>query len=79
MTDERELDAMILSEVKTHWLKVARIVAMVSRIFEDKNCPISEEMVADRIARLVQENRLKSKGDLSLWRFSEVRLPTSSD
>ena len=33
------------------------------------------EMVAQRIESLVHERRLLAHGDISNWRFSEVRLP----
>jgi len=68
-------DDLIFSETGEHWLKVARIIARVSdRV---PNGPHFEE-VAARIQALVDEGRLEAQGDLSRWRYSEVRLAQSN-
>lgn len=66
-------DDLILSETGERWLKVARIIGRVSdRV---AGGPHFDE-VAARIRTLVDEGKLEAKGDLSRWRFSEVRLPS---
>ena len=79
MDDDQELDNLILSAAKTHWQKTAMIISKIVQRSEDNHCDVSYEKVAERIEHLVSENRLVSQGDLSCWRFSEVRLPLSSE
>jgi hypothetical protein len=63
-------DAMILSAASERWQKVARIIAVVSeRAANGKHF----DAIATRIRALVDEGKLEAKGDLSRWRFSEVR------
>jgi hypothetical protein len=63
-------DDLIFSETCERWLKVARIITRVSdRV---PNGPHFEPIAA-RIRALVDEGKLEAKGDLSQWRFSEVR------
>jgi Protein of unknown function len=68
-------DDLIFSEVREDWLKVARIIGRVSdRV---PNGPHFERIAA-RIQILVKEGKLEAKGDVSRWRYSEVRLAKSS-
>ena len=68
-------DDLIFSENCERWLKVARIIGRVSdRV---PNGP-HFEAIAARIQALVDEGKLEAKGDLSRWRYSEVRLAQSS-
>jgi Protein of unknown function len=63
-------DAMILSAASDRWQKVARIIAVVSeRAGNGKHF----DAIAARIRALADEGRLEAKGDLSQWRFSEIR------
>ena len=64
------MDVMILSSASDRWQKVARIVALVSDRMDDGT---KFETIAARILALVAEGKLEAKGDLSRWRFSEVR------
>lgn len=67
-------DDLIFSEARESWLKVARIIGRVSdRV---PNGPHFEEIAA-RIQALVDQGKLEAKGDLSRWRYSEVRLTQS--
>jgi hypothetical protein len=64
------LDALILSFARERWLKVARIIGQVSeRTGEETKL----DAIAIRIRALVDDGRLEAKGDLSRWRYSEVR------
>lgn len=68
-------DNLIFSETGEHWLKVARVIGRVSdRV---PNGPHFEEIAA-RIQALVNEGKLEAQGDLSRWRYSEVRLAQSN-
>jgi hypothetical protein len=69
------LDALILSSASERWLKVARIIAHVSERAGDGT---NFDTIAARIRALVDDGKLQAKGDLSGWRYSEVRLPQSS-
>jgi hypothetical protein len=69
------LDALILSAAIERWQKVARIIALVSERAGDGT---NFDAIADRIRALVDDGKLQAEGDLSRWRYSEVRLPQSS-
>jgi hypothetical protein len=69
------LDALILSSASERWQKVARIIAVVSeRVGDGTNF----DAIAARIRALVGDGELQAEGDLSRWRYSEVRLPQSN-
>lgn len=70
-----QLDALILEVVQPQWRKVAMVVATVGKHCEQQSLLFNSGEVASRIAMLVQNGRLEGAGDLSNWRFSEVRLP----
>ena len=71
---EADLDAVILSKLKPHALKVARVVTDVTRAFGERGLSIGEETVGVRIRWLADADRIKGFGDLRQWRFSEVSL-----
>ena len=84
MSSDQELDDRILSVVKPRWLKTARIIAQTLEELgiqpaDSDAYDQSSHKVAERIERLVQLKRLESQGDLSLWRFSEVQLPSRTE
>jgi Protein of unknown function len=68
------LDVLILSLARERWLKVARIIGQVSERTGEKTKP---DATAMRIRALVDNGKLEVKGDLSRWRYSEVRLAQS--
>jgi Protein of unknown function len=68
-------DAMILSAASARWQKAARIITVVSDRVADG---LHFDAVAERIHALVDEGKLEAKGDISRWRYSEVRLPQPS-
>ena len=70
-----DIDAAILSSASYRWLKVARIVGDVSGRFEEAERETKLKVIAERVRALVDAGRLESQGDLSHWRYSEVRLP----
>jgi hypothetical protein len=71
---EADLDAVILSKLKTRSLKVARVIGDVIRAFDERGLSIGEETVGVRIRWLADVDRIKGFGDLRKWRFSEVSL-----
>ena len=66
------IDKRILAAVHDRWQKVAKVIVLVQRDFPSA----SEEQIAERIGALVRHHRLQGAGDLSKWRYSEVRLPS---
>jgi Protein of unknown function len=71
-----ELDDLILSFALPYWQKVAMIIVKVTRSekfsFESRDEEFN--FVAIGISRLVENGQLESQGDISQWRFSEVRI-----
>jgi hypothetical protein len=71
-----ELDSLIMSLALPYWQKVAMIISKVTRdekfSFNDRDEEFN--FVATGIARLVANGQLESQGDISSWRFSEIRL-----
>ena len=65
-----DLDTLILATVQPDWRKVAFVIASVCH-----SSNADEQSVASRIGQMVADRQLEAQGDLSKWRFSEVRLP----
>ena len=70
-----DIDAAMLSSASHRWLKAARIVGQVSDHFDEAERGAKLEIIAGRLRELVDAGLLESQGDLSRWRYSEVRLP----
>jgi Protein of unknown function len=66
-----ELDALLLAHADAHWQKVAMIIGKA--MSANKEC--DSDRMGQRIAALVDAGKLESAGDISNWRFSEIRLP----
>jgi Protein of unknown function len=71
---EADLDAAILSQLKPHSLKVARIIGDVMDVFRERRLSIGAEIVSARIRWLADIGRIESIGDLRKWRYSEIAL-----
>ena len=69
------LDALILAAAKSRWQKVARIAGEVEGRLEDIGQTVEDRRITERIQALADAGQLESKGDISHWRYSEVRLP----
>lgn len=69
-----DIDDAILTVAREQWRKVAFIIATVVHACNDQAEEDDYNLVASRIAALVEDGRLESQGDLSNWRHSEVRL-----
>ena len=71
----RDLSDTIISFATDRQQKVAMIVGKVVSEYEARGTQVASTVVGTRIAKLVKEGRLAGLGDVSNWRFSEVRLP----
>jgi hypothetical protein len=71
---EADLDALIFAETDKRWLKVARIVGNVFQTLKARCIRLPMDIIAARIAKLVETGRLEKQGNLTMWRHSEVRL-----
>ncbi|MCX6927911.1 MAG: DUF3658 domain-containing protein [Verrucomicrobia bacterium] len=71
------IDDAILAVAKPDWLKVARVIADVTRVEGDCVGDNDDgfQAIAERIEALVREGRLVAQGNLRKQRYSEVRLP----
>ena len=70
--DDR-IDKLILAVCTPRWQKVAMVI---SRLLLDFRVAAPAEEVGARISRLVDSGQLEAQGDVSLFRHSEVRLPS---
>lgn len=75
MHNEQEIDDLVMSLVTVRWQKTAMIIAKARNRLDGEFEGSPEERVAERIERLVETNRLESKGDVFQWRRSEIRHP----
>jgi hypothetical protein len=71
---ESDLDKLIFATLKENWRKVALIVGNVLQACKTRSIPLSDEVITARIRELAEAGRIESQGDLTKWRFSEVRL-----
>ena len=75
-----EIDADILAAASSRWQKVAMIISRVSKsaVISENGFELDDNLcnfIASRIETLVAERKLLSKGNIKLWRHSEVCLP----
>jgi hypothetical protein len=78
-SSDAPLDQLILSVAKPKWQKVAMVIMKAQQIAEKADFRTSEGALASRISALCKAGRLESQGNLSKWRYSEVRLPAKVD
>jgi Protein of unknown function len=69
------LDELILTVAKPSWQKVAMVIVKAQKMAEKANFKTSDGALASRISALCTDGRLELQGNLSRWRYSEVRLP----
>jgi Protein of unknown function len=75
---EKEIDAIIFSELNRQWRKVAMVVGRAFDRCEERGLPIPRkgryEIFGARLRELADKDLIEGAGDLRKWRFSEVRL-----
>jgi tagatose-1,6-bisphosphate aldolase non-catalytic subunit AgaZ/GatZ len=71
---ESDVDKLIFAALRGNWRKVAMIVGNVFQMCETRSIPLSDEVIAARIQELAEAGRIESQGNLTKWRYSEVRL-----
>jgi hypothetical protein len=59
--------------VNYHWQKVAMVIARLLKSPQFEMIDDPSELVAKRVASLVDTGTLESQGDINNWRHSEVR------
>jgi len=72
-----QIDEAVLAVADEHWHKVAMMIVRAAERL-DSQLPQGDaghDLIAQRIAALVEDGRLVAQGDISRWRHSEVRLP----
>jgi DNA-binding Lrp family transcriptional regulator len=72
---QAELDELILSFVKTRQRKTAFVIGMTLQECEDRQITITEDEVGARVYALHDAGKIEAFGNLTKWRFSEIRLP----
>jgi Protein of unknown function len=70
-----DIDALIFPHLVENWRKVARIVGDVLTACNARSIPLSAEVIGARIRELAETGQIESAGNLTMWRYSEVRLP----
>ena len=72
-----EIDNAILAVANERWQKVAMIIGRATKRLggELPRSDVECDLIAQRIAAVVDDGRLVARGDISRWRHSEVRLP----
>jgi hypothetical protein len=71
-----EIDRVIFSRLAKHgtWRKTVAVIGWVVQHCEERQLAIADYDIFERILQLVADGKLESQGNLSLWRYSEVRL-----
>jgi hypothetical protein len=74
---DSEIDDAVIASVGPRWDKVAVIVTIAAEKLYGKSAAGYDEhkVIAARIEILVENGRLEAQGDITRWRFSEIRLP----
>ena len=70
----KEVREAILNACRQQYSKVAVVIGRASKQL-GRNDDEIYELVAQQIAKLVEDGHLQAAGDVSQWRHSEVRLP----
>lgn len=78
MATSSEIDDAVLAVALPRWQKVALVISKTSERLGSFPTDGDEQYgcYAERIAVLVREGRLVAQGDITKWRYSEVRLPS---
>jgi hypothetical protein len=71
-----DIQKAILSQCRSDWLKVARVIYLAREQLSLPDDEGSYDLVAQELGTLVDSGELEAVGDISNWRRSEVRLPT---
>jgi hypothetical protein len=71
---EKDIDDILFSLLRSHWKKVALVVANAIDCRNLMCLSISPEIFAARLRALSDSGRIEGIGDLRMWRHSEVRL-----
>lgn len=72
-----DVQKAILNNCQSKWLKVVRVLYMTREQLSLPDNDESYDLIAQQLARLVDDGAVEAVGDLSNWRRSEVRLPTA--
>jgi hypothetical protein len=73
------IDERILSFVRPQWRKAAFVLTKVIHEFDASGISISDERLEKRLRVLIKLKQIEPAGDVSRWRFSEVRLAKSGE
>lgn len=79
MGDNETIDDYILEACTKRFLKVARIIVDVSKKLGQPPHDENGLVIEKRIRSLIDAGKLEGAGDLSRWRFSEIRLTSTSE
>jgi hypothetical protein len=71
---QAHIDGVVFRFAQPRWLKVARIILEVLHDCERNQVETTASTIATSIRRLVEQGKLEAQGDISRWRYSEVRL-----
>jgi len=74
INDDEKIDDLILSACSKNYLKVARIIGDVCDALGEMPYDDNGLIIERRIRELIAQGKLEGAGDLSRWRFSEIRL-----
>ena len=70
------IDTAVMTAARPQWQKVAMLAAvvMLDSPVRDVEHEDIETRIADRVMHLIDSGMLESRGDVTRWRHSEVRL-----
>jgi len=71
---EKDIDDILFPLLKSHWQKVALVLAKAIDCRNLMCLSIGAEIFAARLQALSDNDKIEGIGDLRMWGFSEVRL-----
>ncbi len=69
------LDAALFQQLGRKWQKAAKVIGIVMMEASSSTSDLPDVFYLQRLAKLVEQGKAISQGDLKYMQFSEVKLP----
>ena len=69
-----KLRTIILSVITQNWQKTAMVIMKAFQVCKAQQVPADEDRIAGHLEELIESGQVEAQGQLSNWRYSELRL-----